>query len=81
MADEPLASEAPAQQALLRLALDAYHDACMRGLCHDGAREVAINAVRQANSALDRSVSRSVQAIVAEHIDRARQAATRPTPP
>jgi hypothetical protein len=81
MADEPLYPEEPAHLALVRLALDAYYDAAMRGLCHDGAREAAINAVRGAASALDRSAFRSVEAVVAEHLDLARRAATPPTPP
>ena len=48
MADKPLHLDEPALLALVRLALDAYHDAALRGLCHDGAREVAIDAVRRA---------------------------------
>lgn len=48
---------AQVRDACVRVALNAYENACMDGLCHDGAWEAAVGAMRM----LD------VERIVAEH--------------
>ena len=45
MADPQKVAEA-VRQAYVEAALDAYEDAQIRGLCREGAWEVAIDAVR-----------------------------------
>ena len=45
MADPQKVAEA-VRQACVEAALDAYEDAQIRGLCREGAWEVAIDAVR-----------------------------------
>ncbi len=45
MADPQKVAEA-VRQACVEAALDAYEDAQVRGLCREGAWEVAIDAVR-----------------------------------
>ena len=48
------------REACLKVALDAYENAQMDGLCHEGAWEVAVGAIQ----ALD--VERVVRSIIAE---------------
>lgn len=46
---ETLALAAAVRDACVQAALDAYETARMDGLCHDGAWEVAVSAMRALN--------------------------------
>lgn len=45
----PVALASAVREACVRAALEAYENARMDGLCHDGAWEVAVGAMRALN--------------------------------